>query len=81
MSESWFYKWIKDSVTKRQQRRIGLAEESKRIFDQSGGAYGSPKIFIELMRAGWRVSGNTVARLMAGLGLAARTVRREPGPA
>jgi len=79
VSESWFYKWIKDPVTQRQQRRLSLAEEIKRIFDESGGTYGSPKIFVELVRAGWRVSVNTVARLMAELGLAARTVRRRPG--
>jgi putative transposase len=43
------------------------------------GTYGSPKIFIELVRAGWRISVNTVARLMAELGLVARVVRRRAG--
>jgi hypothetical protein len=30
---------------------MSLGEEIKRIFDQSGGTYGSPRIFIKLVRA------------------------------
>ncbi|WP_406723856.1 IS3 family transposase [Streptomyces sp. GD-15H] len=44
-----------------------------------GGTYGSPRVFIELIRVGWRVSVNTVAKLMAELGLVARVVRRRRG--
>ncbi|MEV0186582.1 IS3 family transposase [Streptomyces sp. NPDC050625] len=46
------------------------------IFRCSGGTYGSPKVFIELVRRGWRVSVNTVAKLMAELGLAGRKGKR-----
>ncbi|MET8249102.1 IS3 family transposase, partial [Streptomyces sp. NPDC005202] len=46
------------------------------MFHGSGGTYGSPKVFIELARRGWRVSVNTVAKVMAELGLAGRKVRR-----
>ncbi|MFI1709092.1 transposase [Streptomyces griseoruber] len=42
----------------------------------SGGTYGSPKVFIELVRRGRRVSVNTVAKVMAELGPAGRKVRR-----
>lgn len=79
VSESWFYKWINKPVTERQVRMGRLSEAIERIFKDSGGTYGSPKIFIELVRAGWRVSVNTVARLMAELGLVARVVRRRAG--
>jgi hypothetical protein len=48
----------------------------RQIFDESGGTYGSPKVWITLVRQGWRVSVNTVARLMAELGLAGRKIRR-----
>jgi putative transposase len=51
-------------------RRQQLAEEIEEIFHGSGGTYGSPKVFIELVRRGWRVSVNTVAKVMAELGLA-----------
>ena len=51
VSESWFYKQAKDPATRRAARRMSLGEEIKRIFDQSGGTYGSPRIFIKLVRA------------------------------
>lgn len=56
--------------------RQHLAEEIEEVFQRSGGTYGSPKVLIELVRRGWRVSVNTVAKVMAELGLAGRTIRR-----
>ncbi|MFG3309996.1 IS3 family transposase [Streptomyces wuyuanensis] len=75
VSESWFYKWRDRPPTAREVRRQQLAEEIEEIFHGSGGTYGSPKVFIELVRRGWRVSVNTVAKVMAELGLAGRKVR------
>lgn len=75
-SESWFYKWRDRPPTAREVRRQRLAEEIEEIFHGSGGTYGSPKVFIELVRRGWRVSVNTVAKVMAELRLAGRKVRR-----
>ncbi|MFF2807096.1 IS3 family transposase [Streptomyces sp. NPDC058000] len=48
-------------------------------FTDSGGTYGSPKIWITLVRKGWRVWVNTIAKIMAELGLAGRAVRRRRG--
>ncbi|MGW0886549.1 IS3 family transposase [Streptomyces sp. NPDC002671] len=79
VSESWFYKWKDKPVTAREVRRGQLAEAVRRIFDASGGTYGSPKVWITLVREGWRISVNTVAKTMAGLGLAGRKVRRRRG--
>ncbi|MGW5203040.1 IS3 family transposase [Streptomyces spiralis] len=76
VSESWFYKWRDREPTAREVRRQRLAEEIEEVFHRSGGTYGSPKVFIELVRRGWRVSVNTVAKLMAELGLAGREIRR-----
>ncbi|MFI2206092.1 IS3 family transposase [Streptomyces sp. NPDC020192] len=76
VSESWFYKWRGRPPTARETRRQHLAEDIEEIFRGSGGTYGSPKVFIELIRRGWRVSVNTVAKLMAELGPAGRKVRR-----
>ncbi|MFI9588350.1 IS3 family transposase [Streptomyces sp. NPDC052236] len=76
VSESWYYKWRDRASTEREMRRQHLAEDIEEIFRCSGGTYGSPKVFIELVRRGWRVSVNTVAKLMAELGLAGRTVKR-----
>ncbi|MFV5998550.1 IS3 family transposase [Streptomyces sp. NPDC056231] len=79
VSESWFYKWRGRRPTERELRRQRLADEIKEIFIESGGIYGSSKIFILLVRKGWRVSVDTVARLMAELGLVARVVKHRNG--
>ncbi|WP_432021540.1 IS3 family transposase [Streptomyces sp. 1222.5] len=79
VSESWFYKWKDKPVTGREVRRGQLADAIRRVFDASGGTYGSPKVWITLVREGWRVSVNTVAKTMAGLGLAGRKIRRRGG--
>jgi putative transposase len=49
------------------------------VFDDSGGTYGSPRIGDELREQGWQVSDNTIAALMAELGLVARAKRRRRG--
>ncbi|MFI8419464.1 DDE-type integrase/transposase/recombinase [Streptomyces sp. NPDC085479] len=79
VSESWFYKWRDRRPTGRELHRQRLADEIKESFTESGGTYGSPKIFILLVRKGGRISVNTVAKLMAGLGLVARKGRRRSG--
>ncbi|WP_208635346.1 IS3 family transposase [Micromonospora chalcea] len=79
MSESWFYKWRDRPPTRRDDRRVRLAAAVQKVFDDSGGTYGSPRIGIELRESGWQVSDNTVAQLMAELGLAARVKRRRRG--
>jgi putative transposase len=76
VSESWFYKWRDRAPTPRQQRRADLADRVGKIFAESGGTYGSPRVAQDLWAEGWRVSVNTVAQIMADLGLVARVRRR-----
>jgi putative transposase len=76
LSESWFYKWRDRPSTPRQVRRAELADKVREFFDASGGTYGSPRVTLDLWAAGYRVSENTVAKLMAELGLAGRRPRR-----
>jgi putative transposase len=74
------YKWASyaraGTLPPRAARRARLAAEVKRLFGLHGGKRGSPMITADLKDAGWRVSENTVAALMAGQGLAARAKRR-----
>ncbi len=79
VSGSWFHKWRDRRPTRRAVRRQQPADEIGEIFAGSGGTYGSPKIFVLLVRRGWRVSVNTVVKLMAERGLVARVVRRRSG--
>jgi putative transposase len=72
VSESWFYKWHDREPTSREARRAELDEAVKASFDDSGGTpgtYGSPRVFEDLLEAGWKVSVNTVAASMARQGL------------
>jgi putative transposase len=78
VSQSWFDKWHNRPATPRQARRAELAEQIRVFFDGSGGTYGSPRITLDLWAAGYQVSENTVAKLMAQLGLAGRKPRRRP---
>ena len=80
VSQSWFYKWRERSATPRQQRRVELDAAVKASFDDSGGTpgtYGSPRVFKDLIEAGWEVSVNTVAASMARQGLQGRSPKRK----
>jgi transposase InsO family protein len=80
MSESWFYKWHDREPTARQQRRAELDAAVKASFDDSGGTpgtYGSPRVWEDLVAAGWRLSKKTVAASMARQGLQGRSPKRK----
>lgn len=74
VSEAWFYKWRRRPAepTKREVRRARLEERIMHFFRASGDTYGSPRITLDLWAEGWQVSVNTVAEIMADLGLQGR---------
>ena len=77
---STFYKWWDRPPTPRQQRRAELDAAVKASFDDSGGnpgTYGSPRVWEDLVEAGWRVSKRTVAASMARQGLQGRSPKRK----
>jgi transposase InsO family protein len=76
VSRSWFYKYKDGTLTARAARRQALAAEVGRLFQAHRGTYGSPRITADLREAGWKVSENTVAAVMAELGLAARRKKK-----
>ena len=80
VSESWFYKWHNRPPTAREQRRVELDAAVRVSFADSGGTpgtYGSPRVFEDLIEAGWRVSKKTVAASMVRQGLAGRSPKRK----
>jgi transposase InsO family protein len=79
VSQAWFYKWRHGDRSPRRVRREQLAVKVKQLFAHHNGRYGSPRITADLREAGWRVSVNTVAAVMAELGLASRRKRRRKG--
>jgi transposase InsO family protein len=79
VSEGWFYKWEDGDRSPRRARRERLKAEVRRLFAEHKGKRGSPMITADLHDAGWRVSKNTVAAVMAEMGLAARPKKRRKG--
>jgi putative transposase len=76
VSRSWYYKWKGGDRSARRARRERLKAEIARLFALHEGKYGSPRIAGDLRDEGWRVSENTVAGLMAEMGLAARRKKK-----
>lgn len=77
---STFYKWWDRPPSARQVRRARLDAAVKESFDESGGTprtYGSPRVFEDLVEAGWKVSVNSVAASMARQGLQGRAPKRK----
>ena len=72
VSESWYYKHRARPVSDRDQRREALTEAIWGFYRDSGYTYGSPRITADLWEAGWQVSVNTVAAIMAEHGWAGR---------
>ena len=79
VSVSWFYKWINRGSSGRERRRGELDTAVLRLFTESRGTYGSPRIHADLVEAGWSVSVNTVADSMRRQGLAGRKPKRRKG--
>lgn len=76
VSQAWFYKWRDGDVSVRRARCRALAELVAILFRKHRGRYGSPRITADLRELGWRVSENTVAKVMAEQQLVARPQRR-----
>ncbi len=79
VSQSWFYKWNGGQLAAAAARRERLKAEIARLFGERAGKDGSPRIPAALREAGWRVSENTGAGLMARRGRAARRKKKRKG--
>lgn len=76
VSPAWYYKWRDGDPSLQHARRAQLMVATRRLFAAHRGTYGSPRITADLHDEGWRVSENTIAKLMNEMGLAARRPRR-----
>ncbi|MFV8268347.1 hypothetical protein ACNQGP_00235 [Flavobacterium sp. GT2N3] len=50
MSSGSYYRWKKQTITARQQRKIAIKEKITLIYFESKQRYGSPRITLELWR-------------------------------
>ncbi len=79
VSVGWFYKWVKAPVSVQLTRRRELDAKVAELFEASGGSYGSPRIHVDLLEAGWQVGENTVAESMHRQALFGRKPGRRKG--
>ena len=76
-SRSGFYAWRKRSESERSKRHRELVAEMKTIHsDRDMRSYGSPRMGKELVSRGYRVSENTVAKLMRDHGMRSASSRK-----
>lgn len=77
VSRSGYYAWRERPASERRQRREELVAEMQAIHgDRNLRCYGSPRMHRELVARGYRVSENTVARLMSAYGLQSVAARK-----
>jgi transposase InsO family protein len=76
VSRSGYYGWASRAERARAAADHALAAEIRAAHAASRGRYGSPRVHAELRARGRRVGRKRVARLMRGMGLAARRRRR-----
>lgn len=75
MSKSGYYAWKSRPESLQSRRRRILEQQILKIFNDSEGRYGSPKVYEALIRKGENCSKNTVAEIMRRKGLKARVNR------
>jgi transposase InsO family protein len=76
VSRSGYYRWLKRKPSKRERENQHLDTQIRKIYDQSKGRYGSPKITQELRDQGHRVGKNRVAKRMRIAGLRSKIRRK-----
>lgn len=76
VSRSGYYAWVSRPGSPRDLADGALASAIRDAHSASRGRYGSPRVHAELRAQGRQVSRKRVARLMRGMGLAARRRRR-----
>jgi len=76
VSRSSFYAWLKRKPSLRSQEQEVITKQIQRLYTQSKGRYGSPKITMDLRDMGYKVSRPRVARIMKANSLRSITVRK-----
>lgn len=76
VSRSGYYAWRTRPQSQRAQQDVQLVEQIRRVHQDSGETYGSPRIRAELVEEGVCIGRKRVARLMRTAGISARVPRR-----
>ena len=76
VSRSGYYAWVERPPSDRSRRRAELSEHVRRVFDEHGARYGSPRVHEQLADENVTCNVKTVAKLMRENDLYARAKRR-----
>lgn len=76
VSRAAYYRWKASPLSSRAAANLVLLEKIRTAHADSGGKYGSPRIYAELQEQGVRASRGRIARLMASSGIVGRRGRR-----
>jgi putative transposase len=76
VTRSGYYAWCKRKTSPRTQENEILSDQIQQIHQASRQSYGSPRIHAALVAKGFQVGRNRVVRLMAKLGIGARSKRK-----
>jgi putative transposase len=76
VSSSGYYVWRDRPASKREMANRKLTVKIRKVWEESGQTYGSPRIYQVLRKLGLLCSQKRVARLMRDEGLCAKQVRR-----
>jgi transposase InsO family protein len=76
VSPSGYYVWRGRPPSKREMANRDLTARIRSTFEESGGTYGSPRIYQVMRKLGLMCSQNRVARLMSAADLRAKQTRR-----
>lgn len=76
VSSGSYYRWKKQIITVRQQRKIAIKKQITLIYFESKQRYGSPRITLELLSFGYKISRIIVAKYMKQLGLRSKLSKK-----
>jgi putative transposase len=76
VSKSGYYKWRKRPKSPQKKKREELTKEVRRVYNESKGRYGSPKINAKLKDEGFSTSKRTVQRIMKKEGIRSITSKK-----
>ncbi|WP_304529136.1 IS3 family transposase [Flavobacterium sp. ALD4] len=76
VSSGSYYRWKKQKITARLQRKIAIKKQITLIYFESKQRYGSPRITFELQSLGYEICRITVAKYMKELGLRSKLSKK-----
>jgi putative transposase len=76
VSRQGYYAYARRPPSARVRSDAKLCEAVRKVFEQTGETYGSPRVLRELRRRGWQVSKRRVERAMRSMGLTPPSRRR-----